>query len=61
VNKGCEAETLANLAQLASADWSKAAGVAWAAASKTTIKNPNSWVNQACRERLKELGLWLPR
>ena len=61
MHRGCEAETLANLAQLASADWSKAAGVSWAACSKAEIRNANSWVNQSCRERLKELDLWLPR
>ena len=58
VQRGCEAETLANLAQLATADWAKAAGVAWAAASKRTIKSPNGWLNHACRERLQELELW---
>ena len=58
VQRGCEAETLANLAQLAVCDWAKAAGVAWAAASKRAIKSPNAWLNCACRERLQEMGWW---
>ena len=58
---GCEAETMTNLAQLASADWAKAGHVSWAAASKKSIKNVNSWLNHACRERLQELGIWTQR
>ena len=61
MERGVEEETMTNLAQLASADWAKAGHVSWAVASKRSIKNANSWLNHACRERIQELGIWTER
>ena len=58
MERSVEAETMTNLAQLASADWANAGHVSWAAASKRSIKNANSWLNHTCRERLQEFGMW---
>ena len=56
--KGVQEEVLGQLIFLNQFDPTKAGTLAWIAATKPGVHNPNSWLGRATREKLMELGLY---
>ena len=60
ITRGVQAEVLAALSFLAQVDFQKASAVAWLAASRHAIRDPNNWLARGVRERLNQLGYHWP-
>ena len=56
VQRGVTSEVLAALSFCAQVDFAKAASMAWLAASRHAIREPNNWLARGVRERLNQLG-----